>query len=284
MLDKKIDFLNDLNLGQDGIYGHNVSSGAQSVEITLREEVADNASNDYMSMIANSHSIPVMDFEVNRMLRLLPKDSVVLDVGGCWGWHWRNILDIRPDIKIIIIDFVRANLLHAKKVLSDLINSSVYLLHNDATDLEIPNNAIDCYWSVQALQHIPDYNKAIDEAYRVIKPGGLFFNYSLNDQPIIRWLYKIMKKQYVVKGNMQGSFYICRASNEQKLYIEKIFQQKVIERWSEIIFKPELHIAAAGREGALMGSVDSKLSNDFGLFSSIARQKSYHCMKSTSAK
>lgn len=281
MLDNNISFLDNLNFGQDGIYGDNIASDAQSVEITLREEVADNATNDYMSMIANSHSIPVMDYEVNKMLRLLPKNAVVLDVGGCWGWHWRNILDIRPDVKIVIVDFVRANLLHAKKVLGDLINSSVFLLHNDATCLDIPDNAIDCYWSVQALQHIPDFNKAIDEAYRVIRPGGLFFNYSLNDQPIIRWLYKIMKKQYVVKGNMQNSFYICRASIEQRLYIENTFQQRVVERWSEIIFKPELHITSAGNDGSILGKLDSKLSNNWGVFSSIARQKSYHCIKTS---
>lgn len=271
--------LQNLTLGDDGIYGGLVDSKEQVEEIELREKVANEVGCDYMNAISRSHSIPVMDYEVQRMLNELPKNAVLIDVGGCWGWHWRNLKNKRPDVKVLIVDFVRANLLHAKVILGQSINKSVFLLHGDATNLEIPDLSVDCYWSVQALQHIPNYNKAINEAFRVLKDKGQFINYSLNDQFPIRKLYNLFGKSYVVKGEMSGSFYIERASVAQKSYIEEIFSTTVIERWSEILYKPELHVILAGKKSSWLGFIDSKLSNCMGILGSIARQKSYHCVK-----
>lgn len=277
---KMIDaFFQNMFMGADGVYGALKQSEEQSEEVALREKVAEEVSDDFMRDIAHSHSIPVMDCEVNHILEKLPRNAVIVDVGGCWGWHWRKLNLIRPDVKVIIIDFVRANLLHAKTLLGSLINEYVYLVHGDATKLELPDESVDCYWSVQALQHIPNYNKAIDEAFRVLKPGAEFNNYSLNNQWPIRKLYDLLGKNYVVKGHVDGAFFIERASNEQRLYIENIFANKVTERWSEILYKPELHIISTGKEGSMLGFIDSKLSNSLGLFKAIARQRSYHCVK-----
>ena len=55
-----------------------------------------------------------MDHEVEQFISDLPMNSIILDVGGCWGWHWRNLEVIRPDIDVVIVDFVRANLIHVK--------------------------------------------------------------------------------------------------------------------------------------------------------------------------
>ncbi len=273
------DFFQKLHMGADGIYGSLNLNEEQSEEIALREKVADEVSDDFMRDISNSHSIPVMDYEVCRILNNLPRNAVIVDVGGCWGWHWRKLNLIRSDVKVIIVDFVRANLLHAKTLLGNVINESVFLVHGDATKLELPDESVDCYWSVQALQHVPNYNKAIDEACRVLKHGAMFHNYSLNNQWPIRKLYDLLGKSYVVKGHVNGSFFVDRASDEQKKYVEKVFENKVIERWSEILYKPELHIIFAGKEGTFSGFIDSKLSNCLGLFKFIARQRSFHCVK-----
>ena len=44
----------------------------------------------------------------------------------------------RPDVSVVIIDFVRQNLIHAKNVLGSLIGNQVALLHGDATSLPFP--------------------------------------------------------------------------------------------------------------------------------------------------
>lgn len=44
----------------------------------------------------------------------------------------------------------------------------------DATDLVFPNESFDIVYSYHALEHIPDYHKALDEMNRVLKVGGLW--------------------------------------------------------------------------------------------------------------
>ena len=127
--------------------------------------VASKNYDNYLYSVSKSHSIPVMDHEVEKFLKKMPEKSIILDIGGCWGWHWRKIKISRPDVKIIIIDFVRSNLIHAKNVLGELIGSQIELVHADATNLPFKiNNTFKGFngiWTVQTLQHIPNFSKAI---------------------------------------------------------------------------------------------------------------------------
>jgi SAM-dependent methyltransferase len=43
----------------------------------------------------------------------------------------------------------------------------------DAQDLAVATGSVDVYESVSILEHIPDKGKALEEAARVLKPGGL---------------------------------------------------------------------------------------------------------------
>jgi SAM-dependent methyltransferase len=45
-------------------------------------------------------------------------------------------------------------------------------LHQDLTALNFADNSFDLCLSFEDLEHIPDYHKAIEELYRVTKPGG----------------------------------------------------------------------------------------------------------------
>lgn len=42
----------------------------------------------------------------------------------------------------------------------------------DAQDLPFPENTFDCVCSMGVLHHVPDTQRAVDEIYRVLKPGG----------------------------------------------------------------------------------------------------------------
>jgi len=255
-------------------------SGDQAVEIKLRERVASETYDDYLSAISRSHSIPVMDQEVDNFLKKMPQNSVILDIGGCWGWHWRRIGRNRPDVSIVIIDFVLSNLVHAKNVLSDLIGNQVALMHADATALpfEVDKNffGFDGVWTVQTFQHIPDFSKAISEAHRVLKVKGVFVNYSIKPQPHIYWIYRIFRREYTSKGWINNMYWLARSSPEQKAIIENIFGVLASERWSEILYSPELHYRAAGKESSFLGRLDARMSNNLGFFGWMARQHSVH--------
>ena len=64
------------------------------------------------------------------------------------------------------------------KNIGDSIRNVVFV-RADAECLPFPSESFDAYWSVQTLQHIPDFNKAVYEAKRILKPGGVFANFGL---------------------------------------------------------------------------------------------------------
>lgn len=275
--------LTNLSKDKDDIFGAVVVNEAQALELRLREEVAAVVYDDYLLTISKHHSIEVMDKEVNDFISKIPTNGVICDIGGCWGWHWRNIHFLRPDIQIVIVDFAKSNLLHAKKLLQERINKNIWLVHGDATALNFPNESFDGYWTVQTLQHIPDFEKAIAEARRVLKQNGAFSNYSLNNASLIRPIYKIFRKEYVTNGMVGGSFFLRRADRNQLSLIKSIFCNDVSERYSEILFKPEFKLNFMGKENSWLGKLDALLTGNIPFTSLIARQRSFHTTKAQSA-
>lgn len=276
--------LHEIDVDFDGIYGKPaLAASEQSCEIKLREQVAACEYEDYFEVISQSHSIPVMDREIDHFVEKVPESGIILDIGGCWGWHWRRLAKNRPDIAVLIVDFVRSNLPHARNILGELVGNQVALMHADATELPflIDENfqGFDGVWTVQTFQHIPAFDIAVNEACRVLKRGGVFANYSLNVQPHIRFFKQILGKEYLTNGWIDGNFWLARASVEQKQLLEVIFSSKVSERWSEIIYSPELRFDAPGRCASWLGKLDSLLSNNVGFLRWFARQHSFHCQK-----
>lgn len=278
-------FLKNMTLHEDGIYrGLLANNSSQNIEIEMRQRVANQDIEDYFALIQKSHSVPVMDFEVRRFLKKMPANAIILDIGGCWGWHWRKINELRPDVRILIVDFVLPNLKHAKKMLGNLVGKQVFLVHADVTSLPFSSldsigNGFDGVWTVQTLQHVPDFELAISEVFRVLRPGGVFINYSLNIQPHIQLIYKLFKKRYHISGVVNGEFFLERASLFQKFIIESQFNSKVSERWSEILYSPELLIFRPGVESSFLGFLDACLSNNIGFLKCLARQHSFECRK-----
>ena len=204
-----------------GIYrGKKTINQNQAEEIALREKVANEYYVDYMAEVSKHHSVPVMDHEIDRFLEKIPENGLILDIGGCWGWHWRDIAQKRSDINVLIIDFVVGNLVHAQNLLGPLVGTQVALMDADATDLPfiISDNftGFDGVWTVQVFQHIPDFSKAVKEVARVLRKGGFFINYSLHKTPLNRFIYFLFRKKFHIEGELHGLFYLSRANKQQK--------------------------------------------------------------------
>jgi len=262
----------------NGVYTYDFNMCAdQKDEILLRKEVAENSVN-YWQEIAQSHSIPVMDREVELFLAKIPLSGWIIDAGGGYGWHWRNLPTLRPDIKVVILDFSKETLAHARVILEDNLDN-IYLVEGDAKDLIFDEASFDGYWSVQALQHIPDFESVIDEAHRSLKQGGIFANYSLNKQPVLKTIYRMLGKKYRDENGYSDRLYLARASNKQFGYVQKVFGDNAYKRFSEVIFEPGFKFTSPGKEGSLIGKLDSLLSAEHRIFSLIARQQSFHAIK-----
>jgi ubiquinone/menaquinone biosynthesis C-methylase UbiE len=268
----------------DGIYSAQMPflGSVQNDERELRERVAAHRYDNYLAAIARSHSIPVMDKEVDRFLAKMPKGALILDIGGCWGWHWRRIAKARPDIGVLIIDFVRPNLTHAINVLGTLLDEQVALMHADATALPFitDRGLFDGIWTVQTFQHIPDFTNAVKEAHRVLKPGGYFINYSLHNTPLNKLIHKLLSKPYHSEGIVKNTFYLTRANNSQLQIIEDIFGSKVLDGYAECLFHPDLKLTFTGRLGSPLGTFDVLLNNILPIGYFIARQRIFGALKS----
>ena len=268
-----------LILDRDGIYsGMGKANNEQNLEITMREKVANRNYHNYLETISENHSISVMDYEVEKFVSNLPMNSIILDVGGCWGWHWRNLEVNHPDINVFIVDFVRANLIHAKNVLGDLVGKKIWLVHADAKNLPFQIKGtfkgFNAVWTVQTFQHIPDFEKVVKESFRVLCIEGYFANYSLYNTPFNQFIYYCFNKKFHKKGEVKGSYYLERANKDQLNIVSNIFgKQKILERFTENLFHPDLKLKFTGKENSRLATLDIFISR-FPFFAKwIARQK-----------
>jgi ubiquinone/menaquinone biosynthesis C-methylase UbiE len=288
MLEKLSHLLSQAKLvnGPDGIYSGILGdeTDTQGVELELRKRVAAAHYDDYLGELAKSHSIPVMDHEVDRFLATMPENALVLDVGGCWGWHWRRIADTRPDVGVLIIDFVRANLLHAQRVLGSMVGKQVVLVHADAlllpfVDADKTATPFDGVWTVQVFQHISNYKIACQEACRVLKSGGYFVSYSLHTTPLNRAIYRLFRREFHMDGLVDGMYYLTRANDSQRATVAKVFGSKVVDRFTECLFHPDLKLGFTGRRNSTLGRIDAWFGECPWLGRWIARQRSYQVIK-----
>jgi ubiquinone/menaquinone biosynthesis C-methylase UbiE len=249
----------------------------QKKEFTNRKKLAIMSKKKFLNYIANHHSIPVMDKEVNIFLKNIPTNSIICDIGGGWGWHWRNIKHQRPDVKVIIIDFIYENLLIAKKILKNNINKQIFLINDDCCKLKLKKKIFEAVWTVQTLQHIPKFSKVVKVIYNLLKTNGVFYNYNFNLNYIIKIIFKIFNKKYLEKGYSEN-FYLERSCLKQKKIIEKIFKTQVFTRYTELLFHPELKLKT-GSKNNFIGKIDSNLSGDLIFKKLFARQECFYVKK-----
>lgn len=99
------------------------------------------------------------------------KGKRLLDLGCGYCFHTVRLAD--SDLKITAADFSSAALREAKKTLRNAgLQTRVTLTKADATALPFADRSFDhvLIWGV--LMHIPQVDKALSEAARVLKPGG----------------------------------------------------------------------------------------------------------------
>lgn len=118
--------------------------------------------------------------------------------------------------------------------------SNLYLEKGDAKHLPFPCNYFDFVTSYRTMIHIPDYEKAIEEIYRVLKPGGytlLEFNnkYSLSGLgKLLRQLRKIFGMHLEIDPHVSSSFELHNLFSNVGFEIKKIYHQFFM---SELVYR-----------------------------------------------
>ena len=86
-------------------------------------------------------------------------------------------------------------------------------------------------------------------------------------------IYKIFNKKYLIKG-YNNDFYLERSNKNQKNIIKKIFKNKIVIRYTELLFHPDLKIKTGSIDN-LFGKIDSLLSGHFFIKKILARQEAF---------
>ena len=117
---------------------------------------------------------------------------------------------------MVAFDISKIFILYAKKTEQEKPLGISYQI-SDAVNLPFPNNSFDFIIATMSLMDIADNEKAIKEAYRVLKPGG-FFQFSMTHP-----CFTSLGCEWVIDENGKKDGYIIRN------YFKKVDGE--IEEW-----------------------------------------------------
>lgn len=100
-------------------------------------------------------------------------ESRVLEV-ACGNGKAAVWLAQQTGCEVLGIDLSGSYIDNARQSASNFPSLRVSFQKESATDLPFANDSFTHAWSQGALYHIPELNKALSEAHRVLKPGGIF--------------------------------------------------------------------------------------------------------------
>lgn len=114
----------------------------------------------------------------------------VLEIGGGSGAMADAMLHHSPNITLTITDYDPSMVESARRRLVPF-GDRVHVEQVDATRLPYDDNRFDAVVSFIMLHHVIDWEAAIGEAVRVVRPGGIVLGYDLLDTTMTRlshWL------------------------------------------------------------------------------------------------
>lgn len=101
----------------------------------------------------------------------------VLEIGGGSGAMARGLLQRFPAIRLTVTDIDPVMV----EAIARLTDGRATTLLADATDLPFADASFDVVTSFLMLHHVGDWERAVADAVRVLRPGGRFVGYDLVD-------------------------------------------------------------------------------------------------------
>ena len=108
----------------------------------------------------------------------LKDDGLMLDVGCGEGRHIFGVMQDYPMMKCIGIDMDKASLNKAEEgyeYFKSISNAGAEFFIGSAYSLPFESDSFDLIVCSEVLEHLHEYNDAVKEIHRVLKPGGKFY-------------------------------------------------------------------------------------------------------------
>ena len=119
----------------------------------------------------------MLTFDFNQF-NLKDKNGIMLDIGCGEGRHVFGTMQNYKDFFCIGLDMDESSLSKAQEgfeFFQSISNKGAIFIKGSAYELPLPSNSVDLIICSEVLEHLHDYNKALSEIYRVLKPHGKFF-------------------------------------------------------------------------------------------------------------
>jgi len=131
-----------------------------------------------------------------------PEDIKLLDVAGGTGDIAFRVVDKLCSSGHVTVCDINASMLEVGKNRSKSLGEKqdqMSWIVGDAQNLDFEDNSFDAYTIAFGIRNVVDINKALHEAYRVLKPGGRFLclEFSHVENPVIEQLYSFYSFQCI---------------------------------------------------------------------------------------
>ena len=130
---------------------------------------------------ADRFAVRTLDsYSVFKNLNLNKKDDV-LEIGAGFSYNFIyfsglvNSLIVSDDFSWYNRDFAKQQGYYPEDILSVVKNiPNAKGVQVDSQNIQFDNNTFDKVYSISVLEHVPNDLQSLKEAYRVLKPGGIY--------------------------------------------------------------------------------------------------------------
>jgi len=131
------------------------------------------------------------------VLDILPTDRLgeqLLEIGSGGGAIAEGLSSARPGLQITATDLDPVMVDAATRRLKD--NPDVVVQSADATSLPFDDGAFDSVVSCLMMHHVIEWEAAVAEIARVLKPGGVFVGYDLTRTPVATAVHRVDRSPF----------------------------------------------------------------------------------------
>ncbi|WP_144393761.1 class I SAM-dependent methyltransferase [Pleionea sediminis] len=138
----------------------------------------------------------VLEVALKDLTRLLAEEpvsfSTIVDVGCGFGRSLKKLNDRFSPDEMIAIDIDPEMLQRAKDECGKHNLTSVQFLKCSNSNLLLPDNSVDLLFCHQTFHHLIYQEKAIQEYFRVLKPGGILMFAESTKRYIHSWMIRLL--------------------------------------------------------------------------------------------
>lgn len=116
------------------------------------------------------------DYRDEKTLSFIGNEKKILDVGCGEGITLEKLVKRFPDRQVIGIDYAPGNIKVCQSLNLPAEVGNVY-------DLKFKDQSIDCCLFMEVIEHLEEPLRALQEIYRILRPGGLLLLVFPNDFP-----------------------------------------------------------------------------------------------------